>query len=146
MAQNYMQFSEVIDNLTVEEHDWFKKALALNDDGCYDDGVEPPAWWDDSTESFGFEYDLGQSEIQFYSEEYGNIDTLQALISDFISLFRKDYVFTLSWSESCSKMRVGEFGGGGMIVTLDETRFQNVWGWLQSEKKRITESRLSESL
>lgn len=146
MAQNYMQFSEVIDNLTVEEHDWFKKALALNDDGCYDDGVETPAWWDDSTESFGFEYDLGQSEIQFYSEEYGNIDTVQALVSEFISLFRKDYVFTLSWSESCSKMRVGEFGGGGMIVSLDETRFMNVWGWLQSEKKRITESRLSESV
>jgi hypothetical protein len=43
-------------------------------------------------------------------------------------------------------MRVGEFGGGGMIVSLDETRFHNVWGWLQTEKKRITESRLSESL
>ena len=71
---------------------------------------------------------------------------MQALVSEFISLFRKDYVFTLSWSESCSKMRVGEFGGGGMIVTLDETRFHNVWGWLQSEKKRITESRLSESV
>jgi hypothetical protein len=146
MAQNYMQFSEVIDNLTVEEHDWFKKALALNDDDGYDDGVEPPAWWDDGSESFGFEYDLGTSEIQLYSEEYGNIDTVQALVSEFISLFRKDYVFTLSWSESCSKMRVGEFGGGGMIVSLDETRFMNVWGWLQSEKKRITESRLSESL
>ena len=67
MAQNYMQFSEVIDNLTVEEHDWFKKALALNDDGGYDDGVESPAWWDDGSESFGFEYDLGTSEIQLYS-------------------------------------------------------------------------------
>lgn len=146
MDQNYMQFSEVIDNLTVEEHDWFKKALALNNDGGYDDGVEPPAWWDDGVENFGFEYDLGTSEIQLYSEEYGNIDTVQALVSEFISLFRKDYVFTLSWSESCSKMRVGEFGGGGMIVSLDETRFMNVWGWLESEKKRITESRLSESL
>ena len=146
MAQNYMQFSEVIDNLTVEEHDWFKKALALNNDGGYDDGVESPAWWDDGSESFGFEYDLGTSEIQLYSEEYGNIDTVQALVSEFISLFRKDYVFTLSWSDSCSKMRVGEFGGGGMIVSLDETRFMNVWGWLESEKKRITESRLSESV
>lgn len=146
MAQNYMQFSEVIDNLTVEEHDWFKKALTLNDDGGYDDGVVPPAWWDDGAESFGFDYDLGTSEIQLYSEEYGNIDTVQALVSEFISLFRKDYVFTLSWSDSCSKMRVGEFGGGGMIVSLDEKRFMNVWGWLESEKKRITESRLSESL
>lgn len=146
MAQNYMQFSEVIDNLTVKEHDWFKKALALNDDGGYDDGVEPPAWWDDGSENFGFDYELGEDEIHFYSEEYGNIHTVQALVSEFISLFRKDYVFTLSWSESCSKMRAGEFGGGGMIVALDETRFMNVWEWLQSEKKRITESRLSESV
>ena len=141
MAQNYMQFSEIIDNLTVEEYDWFKKALAYDDDG-----VEPPAWWDDGSESFGFDYNLVPSQIHFYSEECGNIDTVQALVSEFISLFRKDYIFTLSWSESCSKPRVGEFGGGGMIVSLDETRFMNVWGWLQSERKRITESRLSESL
>lgn len=118
----------------------------MNDDDGYDDGVEPPAWWDDGAENFGFDYELGEDEIHFYSEEYGNIDTVQALVSEFISLFRKDYVFTLSWSESCSKMRVGEFGGGGMIVSLDETRFMNVWGWLESEKKRITESRLSESV
>jgi hypothetical protein len=146
MAQNYMQFSEVIDELTVEEHEWLKNALALNEDGGYDDGVEPPAWWDDGSETFGFEYDLTPEEFHLYSDEYGNIDTVQALVSEFISLFRKDYVFTLSWSESCSKPRIGEFGGGGMVVTLDETRFMNVWGWLESEKKRIAESRLSKSL
>ena len=141
MANNYMQFSEVIDSLTDEEIKFFEEVcsyvLPLDLEG------EPPAWYDVDSEGLGFsaEIDEGTRELWLYAEEYGNLGTLEALVLEFIQKFRPDYVFTLSFAETCSKMRVGEFGGGALILSREGAKSISTYGWLSHREAEIREKR-----
>ena len=48
---------------------------------------------------------------------------MQALIKKFMPT----YVFTLTCAATCSKPRIGEFGGGWIVVSRDEIHYGNTW-------------------
>lgn len=141
MANNYMQFSEVIDSLTDEEIKFFEEVCLY--EPPLDLEGEPPAWYDVDSEGLGFsaEVDEGTRELWVYAEEYGNLGTLEALVLEFIQKFRPDYIFTLSFAETCSKMRVSEFGGGAMIISREGTKGTNTLEWLSHREAEIREKR-----
>lgn len=147
MANNYMQFSEEIKQLTDEEIKFFQEVCSyeppLDLEGNLHEGWEPPAWYDVDSEGLGFsaEVDEGVRELWVYAEEYGNLGTLEALVLEFIQKFRPDYIFTLSFSETCSKMRVGEFGGGAMIISREGSKFINSHDFLSEREAEIRKAR-----
>lgn len=49
----------------------------------------------------------------------GNLGILTTLVSAYIRKFAPNAVFTLTWSDRCSEMRLSEFGGGAMAISVN---------------------------
>ena len=154
MADNYSQWSESI-VISNEEAAWFEQVLSLNFDDTEDQedalnafeaklsalGVEvtlEDECWPD------FEYEINNNgdskELYVYSEEYGSLDNLSSVIAGFIIKFRPDYIFSLTYAETCSRPRPSEFSGGAMIVTATETYYHNAFTWVQEKLKTLKPS------
>ena len=154
MADQYLHFSETLDNLTKPEADWLAGQLEciavtnektylleeLPEDVAQEDvtyrgprfladakqidiwGGEPDFCWSfrDKQEHF-----RRGPHLWLYSEGYGSIDQVVLLIRKFLKRFRPNDVWTLTYAASCSKPRVGEFGGGAVIVTAKRVRWHD---------------------
>ena len=150
MANNYLQFSECIDDLSPEEIKFFQDAFAweppYNEDNELPDDFEFPGWYDQDAEGVHFDYDLDKNDrsLHVYAEEYGNLDTLGELILEFIQKFRPEAIFRLTYAETCSRMRLGEFGGGAMIVHRGGIEFVNSHGWASQKVNEILDKRAAE--
>lgn len=134
MANNYHQWSAEIDNLTAAELDWFETSL----DEEREDLADLP-WYCDAAESIDFSRYIDRDEccIHFYAEESGDLESLEALIKKFIRKFRPDFIFSVTWADTCSKMRVGEFGGGAMVVSRFKTQWMNTYNYVEATTKTL---------
>jgi len=143
MANNYLEFSECIEELTDEEIAFFDACFKweppYNEDHELPEDFEWPAWYDQDAESVGFDYDLDRKArtLDFYGEEYGNVDTVGALVHEFIVKFRPDFVFHLTFAETCSKLRTGEFGGGALVVSKYGIEWVNAHQWATDKEEEI---------
>lgn len=125
MADNYTQFSEMIPCKTKEQQDWLLKELA---DGVKDDdGGEHPVC----------EFSADKEDIWVHAEDSGDLDALADVVSFFQLRFEIDEPWTLTWAETCSKPRVGNFGGGGVVVYRGKVSWLNAWSWCEAEKGRM---------
>jgi hypothetical protein len=164
MANNYVQFSEVMPRLTLEEEQWLKRQLEivyvfdghehgdlelLEDKdpdeaefvGCraYRDMED----YDSSEEDAGFEFRFDTDDdrpdgwgryLWIYADECGDLDRIAHLVQKFLKQFRPNECWALTFSETCSKPRVGEFGGGAMFVTAADVKWQNAYGFIGVER------------
>ena len=55
----------------------------------------------------------------------------------YIRKFRPDYIFTLSAACFCSKPRINEFGGFGLVITKDEALGENSWDWASTRAEAL---------
>lgn len=115
MANNYHQWSETLGPLTQEEHDWIHERLA--------DPDEDAPWYDLDAGGLGFDYSLEATVLHVYAEDVGNLETLGLFVQAFLAKFRPKDVWSISWANTCNKMRAGEFGGGAMVVSAKNIRF-----------------------
>lgn len=144
MANNYLQFSEVLDNLSTDEIKWFKFYLDemeyINANAEFRNNLISTFWKNvldgDKYISFGFEID--EEEICFFSEEFANVDILAQLIKHFFLENRPNGndIFSITWAEYCDKLRPGEFGGGACVITKDNIYWYNTYDFV---KKKIDE-------
>lgn len=139
MANNYTFFSEMITGLSPEAVAWVETILALNieeDEAAlkelrYELGLDEKTNEDDLASWPAFQWQIEGAEknkLWLYSEE-GLIDDhliwfVQALIRKFLP---SDYVFTASFACTCSKPRVGEFGGYWLAISKDKVESGNTW-------------------
>lgn len=140
MANNYTLFSEMIESLTPAAAEWVETLLGLNVDTdeaaikelCYELGLELTADTKEELSSFpNFCWKIegaDRSALWLYSEE-GLTDQhliwfVQALINKFLS---PDYIFTANFACTCSKPRVGEFGGYWLAISKDDVKAGNTW-------------------
>lgn len=145
MSNSYLLFSERIDDLTKEEKAWIDD---LPSDCHYDDD-EGPGTRDDWEQKFNaalIAYGLDTSGIAdtlgtfpdfacktregywwLYAEESADIAHVACVVQAFIKKFRPDYVFKLTWCGYCDKPRIGEFGGGWLVVGADKAIWGNTW-------------------
>ncbi len=169
MANNYLNFSEVIANLTEPEEAWLKEQLqpiCLFGDREYpadEDGYpvgnpeevarQDPDWvipqflrdhrddLADNAQGFGAEFhDDHDSEdgwgrhLWLYAEEGGEPDHVAWLIQKFLKEFRPQECWSLTYATTCSKPRIGEFGGGAVFVTADAIKWQNAYDFVEQER------------
>ena len=140
MADNYQLFSEMISGLTADEAEWIERML-----GC--DPEEPSileeAGFDlkeiDLEYWPGFESELRNAEGEFwlYGDEYANVSHAGEFVRAFLAKFRSDQCWSLTWAETCSKPRVGEFGGGGLFVTAKEVTALNATDWVNQQRQQF---------
>jgi hypothetical protein len=113
MANNYLQFSSSISDLNKEEAEWWNARLGGDHDEEEDDPYADPVR-DYQAEVEG---ENGVWSVWFYAEEFGEPAHVAHDVQEFFAKFRPEGVFTLEWAVTCSKMRVGEFGGGFVVIT-----------------------------
>ncbi len=170
MADNYVEFSQVIPQLTEEEVDWLRQQLevvyvfgdreyaedALPDDlnredaewiGCraYRDmaGYDP-----DFGEHAGFEYAFSEDDqdkdwgrhLWFHTDEYGSLDRVAHLVQKFLKRFRPNDCWSLTWATTCSKPRVGEFGGGAVFVMASDIKWNDAYEFVEQQQAAFASS------
>jgi len=136
MANNYLEFSEEISLLTDQELAWFDKEEERqaklrdedSDDCCYD-----------------YEVDAERRFVWFHGDESGNPNTVADLVQRFLKDNRPNSFFMLTWSETCSKPRLGEFGGGAVFVTADEQQWMSVYQWVEDLAQKATHKGMKNS-
>jgi hypothetical protein len=145
MADNYLQFSASLDDLTPEEAKWLEEQLAEDENHCpaflrdYEDSED-----DDYTYS-GFECEFqerhGKCYLWLVAEESGDPGRVAHLVQNFLKKFRPDQCWSLTYATTCSKPRIGEFGGGAVFVTADKVRWQNAYEFVEQQRAAFKQNR-----
>ena len=158
MSQNYTQWSEEIllsdfEDTLKQQKEWIREVLLHRDDwdppedalvksdkdqlfldrlsGLVDVKAISEEFWPD----FGWE--LAGNRLWVYSEAGSNLDNLIAFVQAFLKKFLPKGHFELQWSEHCSKLRAGEFGGGAVIVTADKFICYGTWSMIAQIRKEL---------
>lgn len=115
MADFYTLWSEEIRDITPEEAEWIKNELKEQDDHPDSEGQFWPL--------FNWEF-IGEdsSHLWFHSDESDDLEQLLNFVQRFIRKFRPEYVFRITWAFSCSKPRIGSFGGGWAVIGKDDRK------------------------
>lgn len=133
MANNYLQYSEVLADLTKEEAEWVATLSSFGNDRDDEDhfnedgtgktelGKLAEELWGDQDVYISCEMESpveGKCSVWFYSEEGNDPYAAAQVVQEFIRKFRKGqgFTWTLQWAEFCSKLRLNEFGGGALAV------------------------------
>jgi len=143
MANNYLEASETIVLKEDAEVQWWQRKFAEWAKKL--DDVDRGDVEDEDREelaSYYFDYEESRDEstkgfIWIHGEEYINIDVVADVMQQYLKEFHPKDCFTLTWASYCSKPRVGEFGGGGLVVTADETHFMNAHVWVEQKVKEL---------
>jgi hypothetical protein len=172
VANSYLQFSEVLANLTEHEEAWLKDQLQIvvgfgeaeypeddvpaelaGTDADYHgvrflrDKPDTDRYIDPKTIGFEYEFDDDASPTEpnwgrhlwLYAEEYGDVDSAAWLVQKFLKQFRPDRCWSITYATTCSKPRVGEFGGGAVFVTADEIFWENAYDFVDKQKQLFEE-------
>ena len=116
MANNYTHFSCTLDVGSAN----LERAIAI-----YAEHSERLAI---NHDAIGFVVECDQPDspdakaLRMHEEESGNVNH----VIDFVVACAKEFRLTgrwgMEWSETCSKPRIGEFGGGAVVVDLSRRR------------------------
>jgi hypothetical protein len=151
MANNYLQFSEVIPHLTDEEARWCRERLDHLQSlfaGELDEDDEDPDFRPlpedapyEPDDGCLFEWSISEKadaewgrHLWLHTEEGCDPGTVALFVQEFLRRFRPTSRFSFSWSEACSKPRAGEFGGGACWVSAEEIRFMHTHTWLEQQE------------
>jgi hypothetical protein len=163
MADNYLEFSEVIANLTEPEEAWLKEqleAICVFGDKEYAEDAVPaeradtePDWsgirflrdkedYDPAWDYRGFSYDFPDDankggwgrHLWLYTEEVGNPGHVAHLVQKFLKTFRPDQCWSLTYAATCSKLCIGQFSGGAVFVTAEGIQWQDAWDFVEQEQ------------
>lgn len=141
MANNYLQFSEEISNTTPEERAWFDKIYNLEPGIDTYDGPEGLDLNEEEVDrlGWGFDFSHGDEGTWINAEESGDPDLVGKVVHTFIKKFRPNYTFRLTWAETCSSMRIGQFSGGCLVVDKDGYEAISAWTLADCSSKVLKE-------
>ena len=117
MANNYTQFSFVIEDITPDEATWLKTEYAkeVADEDLY----------------LGFELTVDGTKAYLYTEESGDVESTATFVSQFLATFRPKATVGFEWADWCSKARPGEFGGGAALVSATTVAYETTCQMLE---------------
>lgn len=142
MANNYSQFSAEIPGLTPEACEWVEEVLVDLDEqddpdaACKrlkkllpleDKYIDLNCWPN-------FCWKLEDGCLWLYSEENFDLDHLVLFVQALIHKFMPDHIFAMTWADTCSKPRIGEFGGGWLVIAKAAVVSGHTWN---EEQKRV---------
>jgi len=141
MADNYRLFSEVLPGLDVEQQAWVAKVLGVEDGdvatltaaGIDTTQIEAEDWP-------GFSWRLlddPAGDLLLFAEESGNVVHVAEFVRAFLARFRPAGWWQMTWADTCSKPRIGQFSGGGAFVTAAGVQFLTPEEWLDQQRKEF---------
>ena len=149
-AQEFLSIPGKVEALTNEEFEseknekLVKSWKAIQEEFYIEEpghGFEFEANFDRSTVTDSEEGPGDSYTLWVYSDDCGNPSHAATFIQKLFQQFpenRKGQVFTLTWSESCSKPRVSEFGGGALAVTIEDYQSFDTHSWVTEQLSKMT--------
>lgn len=135
MANHYLQFCEVIPDITPEEETWIRNRVQEMNDK-FSDASGEDGWY--------FEWKITKDpddklpHLTVYAEESAEPEHVAAFAQEFLRKFRQDSSFHLSWAGFCDKLRPGEFGGGAVFVTAETQEWMGTYDFIEEQKALFT--------
>lgn len=117
MANNYLVFSE---------------SYCLNQAAI----AAAKEWLEREEDNLTFDTEFGvngEHNLVVYAEECGEPEQVVEFLKHLLPHLPEDTVFTLTWAETCSKPRPGEFGGGAVIVRKSGETWMNTHEWVRQQ-------------
>lgn len=132
MADNYTHFSLMIEAVSKPESDWLlaefeRLDTELDDIKKLTPKEQKPYGELDETYynsmGHGFELDFEEDGAWLHdSGGYGDLEQLNEFLRRFLKKFRPKDSIAYSAAFTCSKPRVGEFGGGQFLITKSKIK------------------------
>ena len=148
MANNYLQFSMTVPLKTETEQAWCRASLAALDKFLSGAGNDVQQFDTDIASMVieglrkewshqGFEWSISPTidnaehvaELWLHADESGDPEQVAAFLRAFLKKFDPNGSLWFSWANTCSKMRVNEFGGGAAVVTADRVTVLDAQNW-----------------
>jgi hypothetical protein len=128
-----VQFSTAIALRSEEERSWAEQAVELlarydegeievDDEGRVPEGIDPDRILPEC-EYLGFQAEVEEAGLWIYAEEVGTPEFVVPLVQAYLRRFDPQGCHGFEWANTCSKMRIDEFGGGAVFITADEARW-----------------------
>jgi hypothetical protein len=174
MADHYLEFSEVLANLSPEEATWLRdqlKVVHVFDGKEYAEEEIPDrfrgtdAEWSgcrvfrdmkdydpDFGDGPGFEHRFRDDDhdggwgthLWLFAIDSADLERVAHLVQRFLKRFRPGDCWFLTYATACSKPRVGEFGGGAVFVTASEIKWDNAHDFVDRSKRQFLSNSRSE--
>ena len=174
MADHYLEFSEVLANLSPEEAAWLRDQLEVvhvYDGKEYAEDEIPErirgtdAEWSgcrvfrdmedydpDVGDGPGFEHRFHDDDqegewgihLWLFAIEGADLERVAHFVQQFLKRFRPGDCWSLTYAATCSKPRVGEFGGGAVFVTAAEIKWDNAHDFVDRSKRQFLSNSQSE--
>ena len=149
MANNHMYFSEIIYDINREQAKWIEAVLGFDyeefEDGEAAKGALANLMGLETEElvSIDFEYwpgfawglhgtEEGSLWLHDNGESFG-LDNLILFVQSLIKKWMPNYIFPMTWAGTCSKSRVGEFGGGWVVISKNRVEYEDTWSEVACE-------------
>jgi len=144
MANNYTQFSLSF-QVTPEACEWIKTILTKAVEASGDDTDDKelltvfPNW--EFFQCIGFDWSINangrgneSSHMLWIRDngESGDVNSVADFIQSYLKKFDNKGKVGFQWAATCSKQRVGEFGGGACLVTAKKLKWMNTAKWIQT--------------
>jgi hypothetical protein len=150
MADYFSQFSEAIDPLTKEEANWIGEFL--NEEMPEDEKAlkawrearnlsEDDADMDEQFPHFAWSLDKNRTICWLRDDEGFTESHLIGFLQAYLEKFHPDKAISITGAATCSKPRIGEFGGWWLVVTATKVRGGNVWTEAEKEIAKLVKAK-----
>ncbi len=93
---------------------------------------------------FGYEFaddhdtpDGWDRHLWVHDDGGASLECLVHLVQKFLRRFRPQDCWSVTYAKVCSLPRVGEFGGGGIVVTAKAIKSRNAHTWVQQQRAAL---------
>ncbi len=83
---------------------------------------------------FAFQDEEDSRNLWLYADTHGDPEHVAWLVHKFLKRFHPDQCWSLTYANTCSKPKVGEFCGGAVFVTATEIKQQTADDWVQQQR------------
>lgn len=137
MANNYTQFSTEFVPYTLEQEAFIVGALKAAEEATVGQWLDAHALEVDNADYFlsGVTYALVDGALCIYSTDDGVLDHVVDLVAEAQQRFDDPRPWSAEAAFTCSKPRVGEFGGYAVFVHKGNARWLSTRQWLDEQLK-----------
>ena len=138
MANYYTHFAALITGITPRNGRGLRDSSPWRRTGPTPKGRDGPG--EDEVITFAREFREDQggglSLWLFTDEESGNLEQVGEFVQAFLTGFRPEEAFGMTYADTCSSARPGAFAGGFLYVTKDGYHVEDAHSWLERYRAR----------
>ena len=135
MADNYQQYSFMIDKLTPTEVTWLETKFN-------ESNKDPDAEY---TGEMQIEKRTNGADLWLHEEEGADLECLAEFLQAFLKENRPDSHIDFEWANTCSKPRLNEFGGGALFITADRISGMSTYSFCEEKRIEFEDKEIGEA-